>query len=167
MEQGLRGVSVLADRRTRTRCHPETWPALARGCKSNGVRISALAQGDQAPALCSLQCRHYSVRWKYRNCASCRCVVTFVRSIRAVAEVCMCIRVRAYFHRHTCAHTETHTHPSPSDIARGGERIRKHSQVCPLWPVAVGRRGCLSPLISPVPQEAHLHAATDPSVPHG
>lgn len=66
---------------------------------------------------------------------------------------------------HICTHS--HMNPSPTEAAQGRERIKKHSRVCPLWPVAVGRRGCLSPLISPGPQEAHLHTATDPSVPHG
>lgn len=54
-------VNVLADRWTRTRRRPETWPAVARGCKSHSVRISALAQGDQAPAFCSLHGAHCSV----------------------------------------------------------------------------------------------------------
>lgn len=46
-------VNVLAGRWTSTRRHPETWSAVARGRKSAGVGVSALAQGDQAPAVCS------------------------------------------------------------------------------------------------------------------
>lgn len=46
-------VSVLAESCMRARHHPETQSAVARGRKSQSMRISALAQTDQMHAVVS------------------------------------------------------------------------------------------------------------------
>lgn len=46
-------VSVSAERCMRAQHHPETQPAVARGHKSQSMKISALAQTDQMHAIVS------------------------------------------------------------------------------------------------------------------
>lgn len=148
-----RAVSVLAERWTRTRQHPETWSAVAIGYKSTSNRVSTLAQCDKTSTCCSLQCRHYSnVLIQLNNFPLYYYYCSFTLS--CCSTLCM---------TYTCLPT----HFLPFEITCSGQRVRKQSQVCPLWPVAVRRRGCPLPPISLVPQEARLHAATDPSVLRG
>lgn len=138
-----------------------------RGRKSASVGVSALAQGEQAPAACGPAC--------LLPAAVLRGNARLWVIIDDDFSPCTCQRPSASTRR-MCFSAET----PPSRIAAAAQRLTRVRLSC-LYPLQVGNRGihphstspsglwrgrCPSPPISPsVPQEAHLRAAADPSVP--